>query len=284
MCLSVTTTRKEFPMRFILAALCALLLSSSARAEDTAAPVVEHTPIKFTERGAKFVQVFAKITDESKIFPQVFFRYGPGEYQKPLDLKVVKGMKDQWGANIPVKGDLCEYYIEAYDELGNGPGRAGDPDKPFRVDTSGQGGLLIAEAPKPAPAPAPKAAALPPPPPPRAIPAPAPPPPLRQTAQASSGRTWTWIVGGVGLGALAGGLIAGNEMKSADKVYTNSLVADPGASYSSLKAQYDANKSLGQKATVLTIAGGVLLAAGVALFFIEGGSKGGSGGDGAIHF
>jgi hypothetical protein len=274
-------------MRLSLAALCALLLSFSARAEDTSPPVVGHTPIKYTERGAKFVQVFAKITDESKFFPQVFYRYGPGEYQKPIDMKAVKGLKDQWGANIPVKGDLCEYYIEAYDELGNGPGRAGDPDKPFRVDTSGQGGMVLAEAPKPAPAPAPapKAAPLPPPPPVRATPAPLPPPPPRQVAQASGGRTWTWVVGGVGLGALAGGLIAGNEMKSADKVYTNNLAADPGASYSSLKAQYDANKSLGQKATILTIAGSVLLAGSVALFFIEGRSLGGSGGDaGTIHF
>jgi hypothetical protein len=269
-------------MRLSLAALCALVVSFSARAADTAAPVVGHTPIKYTERGAKVVQVFAKITDESKVFPQVFFRYGPGEYQKPIDMKPVKGLKDQWGANVPVKGDLCEYYIEAYDELGNGPGRAGDPDKPFRVDTSGQGGMVVAEA--PAPAPAPKAAPLPPPPPPRATPAPLPPPPPPRVAQASGGRTWTWIAGGVGLGALAGGLIAGNEMKSADKVYNTNLIADPGASYASLKAQYDANRSLGQKATILMVAGSVLLAGSVALFFVEGRSLGGSGGDGAIHF
>ena len=267
-------------MRLLLASLLALALSTPARADDTAAPVIEHTSVRFTERGAKFVQVFARITDDSKFFPQVFFRYGPGEFQKPLDMKAVKGLKNQWGANIPVKGDLCEYYIEAYDELGNGPGRSGDPDKPYRVDTSGQGGVAVAEA--PAPAPVPKAA--PPPPAPVAQkwePKPAPAP--RPVAQ-SGGRTFTWIVGGIGLGALAGGLIAGNEMKTADKVYTEQLVTSPGANYSALKAQYDANKSLGQKATILTIAGGALLATSIVLFFIEGPSSKGSGGDGALHF
>ena len=127
----------------------ALFASTAARADDTAAPVISHTPIRYTERGAKFVQVFAKITDESKFFPQVFYRYGAGEYQKPLDMKPVKGQKDSYGANIPVKGDVAQYYIEAYDELGNGPGRSGDPDKPWKVDTSGQGGMVAEVAPPP---------------------------------------------------------------------------------------------------------------------------------------
>jgi hypothetical protein len=111
------------------------------------------------------------------------------------------------------------------------------------------------------------------------------PAPVKHVARESGGRTWTWIVGGVGVGALAGGLVAGMAMTSADDVYTKNLVTDPGASYTALKAQYDANKSLGQKATILTIAGGALIAAAVVLFFVEGGSSGGSGGDaGVIRF
>ena len=271
-------------MRAIAAALVALSLSAAARAEDTAAPVISHQPIKYTERGAKFVPIFATITDESKIFPQVFYRYGPGEFQKPLDMKPVKNVKNQWGANVPLKGDLCEYYIEAYDELGNGPGRSGDPDRPYKVDTSGQGGMQVAEAPPPKPAPPPQAWAPKPTPPPPA-PAPAPAPVKHVAREPSGGRTWTWIVGGVGVGALAGGLVAGMAMTSADDVYTKNLVTDPGASYTALKAQYDANKSLGQKATILTIAGGALIATSIVLFFLEGGSSGGSGGDvGVIHF
>src|SRR5205814_689538 len=118
-----------------------------------------------------------------------FYRYGAGAFEKPLDMKAVKGQKDMWVANIPVKGDLVEYYIEAYDQYGNGPGRAGDPDKPFRVDTTGEGGAVAAAPPPPAPAP--KKAEPPP-------PAPAParkvPPPAAtvshaQSAPASGGRT-----------------------------------------------------------------------------------------------
>ena len=251
--------------RIALAALFALS-GTAARADDTAAPLIEHTPVRYTERGAKFVQVFAKITDESKIFPQVFFRYGPGEYQKPVDMKPVKGQRSIFGANVPIKGDLCEYYIEAYDELGNGPGRSADPDKPWRVDTSGQGGMVAEVVPPPKPKPPPRVEPAPAPAP---VPAFAPAPPPRKVATASGGRTWTWIAGGVGVGALAGGLIAGNEMKSADNVYTNQLLTAPGASYTALKAQYDANKSLGQKATILTIAGAALLATAVVLFFVE---------------
>ena len=245
-------------MRLLAAAFLSLFLASSARAaEDVTAPVIEHTPVSRIERGQKFVEVFAKITDESKFFPQLFFRYGStGEYQKPLDMKAVKGQKNKWGAAAPVKGDVLEYYLEAYDEAGNGPGRSGDPEKPHHVDTTGDSGPVAA-------APSPKQVEAPPAEPPKRTPPPA------ATAQAqSSGRTWTWITGGVGLGLLTGGLLTGLAVKTADDAYTKRLT-DPTSSYPSLQAQYDANKSLGTKATILTIGGGVLLAASVALFFIE---------------
>ena len=102
-------------------------------------------------------------------------------------------------------------------------------------------------------------------------------------AERSPGRTWTWVVGGVGLGTLAGGLVAANEFKTQDNAYQQALAA-PGSRYADLQTQYTANKSLGQKATILMVAGGVLLAAGVVLYFLEPGFSGGSGGDGALHF
>ena len=138
------------------AALLAILISASARAEDTAAPVIEHTPVSNAPGGSRWVQIFAKVTDESKFFPQVFFRYRSGDYQKPLDMKAVKGQKNEFGVNVPVKGDVLEYYLEAYDELGNGPGRSGDPDKPWHVAIGEVPQAAPAPAPKPGPAPVPR--------------------------------------------------------------------------------------------------------------------------------
>jgi hypothetical protein len=253
-------------MRALAAASFALLLASAVRAEDTAAPLIEHKPVTSTERGAKYVEIFARITDQSKFFPQVFYRYGSGSFEKPLDMKPVKGKKDEYGAAVPVKGDLVEYYIEAYDEYGNGPGRAGDPEKPYRVDTTGEGGA-VAAAP-PAPAPAPKKVEPPPPAPPpvRRVP-----PPAAATATArapSGGRTWTWVVGGTGLGMLTGGLLAGMAFTKADDAYSARL-KDPSSGSGSMQQQYDANKTLGTTATILTIGGAVLLGGAVALWFIE---------------
>jgi hypothetical protein len=245
-------------IRPCVAAMLALVLAGPARAADTAAPVIEHTPVTSVPQGSKWVQIFAKVTDESKFFPQVFFRYGHGDYQKPLDMKAVKGQKNQFGVNVPVKGDVLEYYLEAYDELGNGPARSGDPDKPWHVDIGAVAQAAPAPAPKPEPAPV---AATPPP---RTLPPPA------RTADSSpgGGRVWTWVAGGVGVGALAGGLVAGLAFKSADDAYKQRLADDPTA-FPSLKAQYDANKSLGRDATILAVAGGVLVATGVVLYFFE---------------
>jgi hypothetical protein len=238
-------------MRSLVAA--ALLLTAwSARAEDTTAPVIDHKPVSRTEKGAKWVQIFARITDESKFFPQVFFRYGSGDYQKPIDMKKVQGQKDEWGANVPIKGEVVEYYLEAYDEYGNGPGRSGSPEKPWRVDTTGE--PAVAQAP----------------PPPVKEPLPEPPrrAPPSPSAGPGGGRMWTWIAGGAGVGLLVGGLWAGRAVKSADDAYQQRL-KDPSNSPSSLQAQYDANRSLGTAATVLTISGLVLMAGSVALWFFE---------------
>src|SRR5439155_5309935 len=133
------------------------------------------------------------------------------------------------------------------------PGRASDTEKPYRVETTGEGGAIAAA---PAPAPAPKKAEPPPAPPP--VRRSTPPPAATSTARApSGGRTWTWVAGGTGLGMLAGGLLAGMAVKKADDAYQARL-KDPTNGSASLQQQYDANKSLGTTATILTIGGGVL--------------------------
>ena len=197
------------------AAAVLLLGGAAARADDTSPPVISHAPVSRGEKG-KQTPLFARVTDESKIFPQVFFRFGPASaYERPIDMKPVKGQRNQWGANLPPPpGNVIEYYIEAYDEFGNGPARAGEPDRPFRIDF---GPLETVQVP-----PLPAAAAV------GAAPA---------VVQPSRGRQWTWLVGGLGLGLLTGGIVA-NPLGS-------------------------------PRATALDIAGGTLIAASVALYFVE---------------
>jgi hypothetical protein len=192
------------------AAAVILLCGVSARADDTSPPVISHAPVTRGDRG-KPTTVTARITDESKIFPQVFFRFGTsGTYEKPLDMKAVRGQKGQWTATLPPPpGNTIEYYIEAYDEFGNGPARAGDADKPFRIDFAP---VQIVDT--------------------HSMPA----SDRSSTERLGGGRFWTWLVGGTGLGLLAGG-----------------IVAEP----------------LGTRGTVLDVIGASLLAGSVALYFIE---------------
>jgi hypothetical protein len=197
-----------FSMRILPAAAAAAMLlgGGAAAVEDTSPPVISHTPITRGEKG-KQTPVFARVTDESKIFPQIFFRFGPASpYEKPIDMKPVRGQRNQWGGNLPPPpGDVIEYYIEAYDEFGNGPARAGDPDQPFRIDF---GPVQMAQPP---PLPPATAAAAP-----------------AAAAGRSGGRQWTWFVGGLGLGLLTGGIVAnplGSPRATALDVAGGTLIA-----------------------------------------------------------
>jgi hypothetical protein len=279
----------------LAAVVAALLLAPAAHAEDVSPPVISFTPPAPGTSPKAALVIRAKITDESRFFPQVFYRYGSGPYEKALDLKKT-AIKDLFVASIPYKSDMVEFYLEAYDVYGNGPARAGDPDSPFKV-TLGE----------PAPPPPPPAAVVTNPPAPTSAPpttsAPAPSTggssisggqSQRPGSSASSGssggggRVWTWVTGGLGLGLLTGGLLAGLEVKTADDAFQKALAGSKSPSgqttvtnTAALAAQSDANQSLGTKATFLTVAGAVLVASSVAIYFIEapsGGSKAGSGG------
>jgi hypothetical protein len=216
------------------AAAAVLVFCAAARADDSAPPIISHAPVTRGDRG-KQTAVFAKITDESKIFPQVFFRFGPASpYEKPIDMKQVKGQKNQWGANLPAPpGNVLEYYIEAYDEFGNGPARAGDPDRPFRIELG----------------PAQNAQEQP------TLPLPALP---RTGAGGGGGRLWTWLVGGTGLGLLTGGLVANplGARATALDIAGATLIAGGVALYF-IEAPKDATGPAGAGARRATVAIGV---------------------------
>jgi hypothetical protein len=99
---------------------------------DTEPPVIVHTPIAHAVEG-ETLEVRARITDPGGVFaPAVYFRArGESEYASvPMELQ-----GEEHRALIPgarVKGPL-EYFIEAFDELGNGPARKGRPEVPLPV-------------------------------------------------------------------------------------------------------------------------------------------------------
>ncbi len=144
-------TNVQWPSRARLAAALAasLLAAGAARAADSSPPQLTHTPAAKSAPGP--LKISARITDESKIFPQIFMRAGSASaYEPPVDLKKVKGSKDTFEVTVTARPGL-EYYLECYDEYGNGPARSGSPDQPFKVE-------LVEEAPAAGAAPAAAAA------------------------------------------------------------------------------------------------------------------------------
>ncbi|MHB8420370.1 MAG: hypothetical protein ACYDCL_20045 [Myxococcales bacterium] len=113
-------------------ALLALPGAGLARAQS-AGPTIDHTPVTQATAGQPLT-IAATIHSSSGVFqPVVLFRH-PGEatWRKQ---ELLAGTNGSYAMTLPgnaVDRDL-EYYLEAYDDDGNGPGRAGSPDSPFHV-------------------------------------------------------------------------------------------------------------------------------------------------------
>ncbi len=100
-----------------------------AGAPDKKPPAITHVRVESAPHGAP-IAIRAKIEDASAVFaPTLMFRIrGTTEFDA-IELKK-KGA--EYEAAIPaeqVTADL-EYFIEAFDEQGNGPARVGSPEKP----------------------------------------------------------------------------------------------------------------------------------------------------------
>jgi hypothetical protein len=112
-----------------LAFAIAALLATTARA-DNQPPVIAFEPCTSLQRGRAFT-VFARITDESPIFePKLVYRGKNDAAWKNVPLIEEAGV---WKGTVPsrdVRGSL-EYFLEAFDENGNGPTRVGSPEQPL---------------------------------------------------------------------------------------------------------------------------------------------------------
>jgi hypothetical protein len=191
-----------------LAALLTLA-PGAADAADEAPPVITHVRVTQAPQG-EALTIRARIEDASEVFaPSVYVRpKGARDYDNIAMRKVL----DAYEAMVPaeqVDGDL-QYFIEAFDEHGNGPAREGDPDKPIQVAVydpaqGPPGGVVVA---------------TPPPPPPKVVPPPPPvigveaPPPASEDEGGIASKWWFWtILGAVVVAGAATGVVLGTQKK-----------------------------------------------------------------------
>lgn len=119
---------QRLPIPSLLVVLAAVVFASEARADEDA-PRITHVPVERVVRGESLA-ISATITDESEIFaPTLYFR-SPGE--EGYESVILQRNGDVYTAQIPVDGDV-QYWLEAYDEYGNGPTRDGTPGSPRLV-------------------------------------------------------------------------------------------------------------------------------------------------------
>ena len=207
----------------------------------------------------------ATITDESEIFEPTLY-YRQAGTKRFLSASMTKGNGAEYSATIPeaAMSGVVEYFIEAYDVNGNGPGRFASDRTPHKIKTVKAEPAKVSET-------------LPPPPPPAETrpdetrPAESKPTPQAATSSAqpaverrADGRgKIVRIVGIAAAGLGAGGLVAGTVLGLKSRSLHDDAVTDPSA-YSANSKLSD-SKKMATGATAAFIVGGVVAAAGVAL-------------------
>jgi hypothetical protein len=110
------------------------IVCSVARAQDTRMPSIVHEACAQYQKGKPF-KIVARFEDDSQLFDQkVMYRTAQDRRWRTAPL-----VRDPNGQDFSVtirakdlKGNL-EYFIEVFDEFGNGPARIGSPDAPIWV-------------------------------------------------------------------------------------------------------------------------------------------------------
>ncbi len=109
---------------------------AAAQEDDLLPPGIVHEPCEFYKKRRNF-EIIARFYDDSPIFdPKVIYRTRSRRW-KSASFKKMPGGKD-FKATLKkrkLKGVL-EYFIEVFDENGNGPARYGSPEAPVRVRPS----------------------------------------------------------------------------------------------------------------------------------------------------
>ena len=126
-------------------------------ARDRTPPVLQHTPCAAYRPGHDYV-VRVRITDASPLFdPKVIYRSPAGAPWKTAPLTVAGASYQAVIRAADLRGTL-EYFVEAFDNNGNGPARYGTRNAPARVQAAADAAVCAQYPgdPEGAPPPAPK--------------------------------------------------------------------------------------------------------------------------------
>lgn len=194
----------------LLISLVAALFAGAAPASaDTMPPIITHVRIENAPVGKPIV-VRARIEDESEVFaPSIYVRpVGAANY----DNIPMEKVEDAYQATIPAEQvtRALEYFIEAFDEQGNGPVREGTPEDPIRI--------LVFDPDEGPPPPPPGAE-----PPPPGVPPPPPPP----SGGGIATKWWFWTLIGVVVVGGTVGAVLGTQGGGTDSVDVMVVGADP---------------------------------------------------------
>ncbi len=209
--------------RALSAIVIGLMLPSVASA-DTEPPVITHVRVKQAIL-KQDVKIRARINDESEIFaPAVYVRsVGDKQYDNLAMTRVDNGYEAIIPAEKVTQG--LEYFIEAFDEHGNGPTREGGPDDPILIKVFEKPPVVV-----PPPPPPPDIAKVPPPPPP---PKKLVPPKKKKKKEKDGGiasKWWFWTIIGVAVVGGSFGVFCGTgncKSRPPDTVDVTILGPDP---------------------------------------------------------
>jgi hypothetical protein len=116
---------------------------------DDDPPVLTHTPVTAAKKGKPFT-VTAHAVDPSGIFGPILYLRKKGMASTdyiPMRMSPSKTAPGEFALEIPaalVHVDALEYYIEAWDNAGNGPSRAGSPESPLPVKLEEEKKIVVA--------------------------------------------------------------------------------------------------------------------------------------------
>ncbi|MCA1826322.1 MAG: hypothetical protein ABR567_17110 [Myxococcales bacterium] len=117
---------------------------------DSEPPTLTHTPVTTAKKG-KPLTITAHATDASGVFGPVLYlrkKGMPAADYIPMRMTPSRtGTPGDYSLEIPpalVSVDALEYYIEAWDNVGNGPARYGQPDAPIGIKVEEEKKVVVA--------------------------------------------------------------------------------------------------------------------------------------------